>query len=108
MLKTPYLQEIHMSPDEQYAMISETVKCVAHAYAVEGSKQQAPAGLLACTTLAAMDPWARLIPLEPMGVRVPEDEWPRSQFWNRSYQRQDGLESPRDAVVGHLATLIGE
>ena len=44
-LATPYLHEIQESPDAEYAVILATVKCVAHADAVEGSEQEAPAGV---------------------------------------------------------------
>ena len=55
-LATRYLDEIHNSPDAEYAVILPTVKCVAHADAVEGSEQEAPAGVLDSSTLVA---WIR-------------------------------------------------
>ena len=37
------------------------VKCVAHADAVEGSQQGAPAGMLNCSTVVAMDAAGRVL-----------------------------------------------
>ena len=47
--------EMQASPDERNAVIVATVKCVAHADAVEASKQRDPVGVLDCSTLVAMD-----------------------------------------------------
>ena len=102
------MNEIQESPDAEYAVILATVKCVAHADAVEGSEQEAPAGVLDCSTVVAMDPAGRVLLLETMGARASNDDWPRRHFKNRSYQPPQGLESPKDAVVAHLATLIGD
>ena len=38
-LATPYLEEIQESPDDEYAVILATVKCVADTDAGEGSEQ---------------------------------------------------------------------
>ena len=107
-LATPYLNEIQESPDAEYAVILATVKCVAHADAVEGSKQEATAGVLDCSTVVAMDPAGGVLLLETMGTRASYDEGARRHFKNRSYQPPQGLESPKNAVVAHLATLIGD
>ena len=55
-LATPYLYDIQNTPDAQYAVILAIVKCVAHADAVKGTEQDAPAGVLDCSTVVAMDP----------------------------------------------------
>ena len=95
-------------PTEEEVVIITTVKCVPHADAVEGSQKVAPAGLLDWSTVVAMDAAGRLLLLETMGVRPAGDDWRRKHFKNRSYQRREGLESPKDAVLVHLATLIGD
>ena len=107
-LATPYLDEIQITPDAEYAVILATVKCVAHADVVEGSEQEAPAGVLDCSTGVAMDPAGRVLLLEAMGARASSDDWVRSHFKNRSYQPPEGLESPKDVMLTHLATLIGD
>ena len=43
-----------------------------------------------------------------MGARASNDEWARRHFNNRSYQPLQGLEIPKNAVVAHLATRIGD
>ena len=63
-LATQYLQEIQESPVAEYAVILATVKCVLHADAVEGSEEEAPAGVLDCSTLVAMDPAGRVLLLK--------------------------------------------
>ena len=105
-LASPYLNEIQNTPDAEYAVILATVKCVAHTDAVEGSDQVAPAGVLDCSTVVAMDPAGRVLLLETMGARASSDNWARTHFKNRSYQPPQGLERPKNAVVAHLATLI--
>ena len=45
-LDTPYLSEIQESPDADYAVSLATVKCVAHADAVEGSEHVDPVGVV--------------------------------------------------------------
>ena len=89
-LATPYLDQIHNTPDAEYAVILATVKCVAHADAVEGSAQEAPAGVLDCSTVVAMDPAGRVLLLETMGARASNDEWARRHFKNRSSQPPEG------------------
>ena len=42
------------------------------------------------------------------GLRPPGDDWPRPHFKNHRYQPPNGLESPKDATVAHLARLIGD
>ena len=95
-------------PTEEEDVIITTVKCVPHADAVEGSQKVAPAGLLDWSTVVAMDAAGRLLLLETMGVRPAGDDWRRKHFKNRSYQPAEELESPKDAVLVHLATLIGD
>ena len=56
--------------------------------------------------MVAMDGARRTILLETMGARPADDIWPRRHFKKRSYQPPDGLESPKEATVSHLATLI--
>ena len=107
-LATPYLREMQASPEERNAVIIATVKCLAHANAVTASKQTDPVGVLDCNTLVAMDSAGRVLLFETMGKRDPDDDWPRGHFWNRSYQPPDGWECPKEAVVGHLATMIGD
>ena len=107
-LATPYLSEIQESPDAEYAVFLATVKCVAHAEAVEGSEQEAPAGVIDCSTVVAMDPAGRVLLLETRGAPASNDDWARRHFKNRSYQPPQGLESPKNALVAHLATLIGD
>ena len=107
-LATQYSEEIQESSGEDQAVIVATVKCVAHADAVEGYQQVAPAGVLDCRTLIAMDAAGRLLLFEKMGTSVSDDEWARRHFKNRSYQRREGFESPKDAVVAHLETVIGD
>ena len=99
---------MQVSPEERSAVIIATVKWVAHGDALQASKQRDPAGVLDCSTLVAMDSAGRVFLLETMGKRDPDDEWPRRHFWNRSYQPPDGLQSPKDAVVGYLASVIGD
>ena len=91
--------EVQASPEERSAVIIATVKCVAHAEAVDGSKQRDPTGMLDCSTLVAMDCAGRVLLLETMGKREPDDEWPRRHFWNKSYQPPDDLESPKDVLL---------
>ena len=100
--------EMQAAPDERNAVIIATVKCVAHADAVEASKHRDPGGVLDCSTLGGMDPAGRVLHLETMGKRERDDEWPPRHFWNRSYHPPDELESPKEAVVGQLATLLGD
>ena len=57
--------------------------------------------------MVAMDAGGRGLLLETMGMRTADDTWARRHFKNRSYQPPDGLESPRDALIAALATLIG-
>ena len=64
-------------------MIIATVKWVAHADAVEASKQRDPVGVLDCSTLVAMDSAGCELLLETVGKREPDEEWPRRHFWNR-------------------------
>ena len=106
-LATPNLSEIHETPYAEYAVILATVKCVAHADAVEIMEHEAPPGVLDCSTVVAMDPVGRMLLLETMGARARNDDWARRHFKNRRYQPPDGLESQKNAVVGLLATLIG-
>ena len=75
---------------------------------MEASKHRDPAGVLDWSTLFAMDSSGIVLLLETMGKRDQNDEWPRRHFWNRSYQPHDCLESPKNAVVGDLASLIGD
>ena len=82
-LARPYLAEIHESPDDEYAVILSTVKCVTHTDAVEGSEQVAPAGVLDCSTLVPKDAAGRVLLLETMGTRAAEDRWARRHFKNR-------------------------
>ena len=89
-------------------IIIATVKCLAHAVPVEGSQQVAPAGVLDCSTVVAMDVAGRPLLLETIGARAPGNDWSRRHFENRSYQPPDGYESPKQASVAHLATLIGD
>ena len=84
------------------------MKFVAHANAVAPSKQTDPVGVLDCNTLVAMDSAGRVLLFETMGKRDPDDDWPRGHFWNRSYQPPDGWECPKEALVRHLAKLIGD
>ena len=107
-LATPYLAEIQNTRDPQYAVILATVKCVAHDDPVEGSEQEVPAGVLDFSTVVAMDPTGRVFLFEAMGARSSTDEWARTHFRNRSFQPTEGLESPKYAVVAHLATRIGD
>ena len=102
------MDEIQNTPDAEYAVILATVKWVAHADAVEGIEQEASAGVLDCSTVVAMDPAGRVLLLETMGARASNDYWARRHFKNRSYQPPEGLESPTNAVVAPLATLIGD
>ena len=60
-LASPYLMEMQASPDERNAIIVATGKCVAHADAVEASKQSDPVGVLDCSTLVAMGPTGRIL-----------------------------------------------
>ena len=69
-LASPYLVEVEASPEERSAVIIDTVKCAAHAEAVDGSKQRDPAGVLDCSTLVAMDVAGRVLLLETMGKRA--------------------------------------
>ena len=43
-----------------------------------------------------------------MGACVSNDDWARRHFKNRSYQPPQVLEGPKNAVVAHLTTLIGD
>ena len=45
-LASPYLMEMQASPEERSAVIIATVKCVAHAEAVEASKERDQADVL--------------------------------------------------------------
>ena len=47
-------------PNADEVVIMATGKCVAHAYAVEGSQQVAPAGMLDCIPGVAMDATGRV------------------------------------------------
>ena len=107
-LATPYLAEIQQIPNEEEVLLIATVKCVANADTVQGSQQVAPAGVLDCSTVVAMDAAERPLLLETMGVRTAGGDWMLRHFKNRSYQPRDVLESPKDATVGHLAPLIGD
>ena len=100
--------EIQETPDDQYPEILGKVKYLAHADAVAGSKQEAPAGVLDSRTVVAMDPAGRLLLLETMGARAPDDPSGRRHFKDRSKLPPDSLDSPKPAVLAHLATLIGE
>ena len=100
--------EMQASPEERSAVNIATVKCVAHAEAVEPSKQRDPAGVLDCSTPVAMDCAGRVLLLETMAKREPDHDWPRRHFWNKIYQPPDDLETSKDVVVGHLASLIGD
>ena len=106
-LATPILDEISEMPSEEEAIIIARVKCVAHSDAVEGGQQISPVGVLDCSTVVAMHVAGRPLLLETIGARTPIDDWSRRHFNNRSYQTPDGLESPKEATVAHLATLIG-
>ena len=54
-LATPILEEVQEMPNEVIAIIIATVKCVAPACAVEEIEQVAPADLLDCNTVMAID-----------------------------------------------------
>ena len=95
-------------PNEDDLVIIATVKCVAHADAVEGTQQVASGGVLDCSTVEGMNAAVRLLLLETMGVRSACDDCVRRHFRNRISQPQDGSESPRNAEVAHWATLIGD
>ena len=82
--------------------------CVAHGDAVDGIAQQAPVGGLNCSTVVGMDPAGKVLLLETMGARAHDEDWARRHFKNRSSQPPEGLESPKDAAVAHLSTLIGD
>ena len=84
------------------------MNCVAHTDALEGSEQVAPAGVLDCSTVVAMDAGARVLLVDPMVTRAAGDEWARRHFKNRSYQPAEGFQSPKNAVIAYLATMIGE
>ena len=83
-LVTPILEEIQKMRGEQEVVILATVKCVAHADAVEGSQKVGPAGVLDCSTVVGMDAGGRLVLLETIGARPAGDEWARRHFKNRS------------------------
>ena len=106
-LAKPYLEQIQETPEDEDALILATVKCVAHIDSVEASEQVAPVGVLDCSTVLALHAAGRVLLAETMGSRAPDDTWARRQFKHRSYQQSDGLESPRDALIAALATLIG-
>ena len=63
-ITAPYLVEMQESSDDPYAVILETVNCVGHADAVEGSKQEAPACVRDCSSFLAMEPAGRVLTLE--------------------------------------------
>ena len=107
-LATPYLDEILETPDAEYVVILATLKCVAHGDAVDGSEQEAAACVLDCSTVVAMDPAGRILLLETMGARASSDNWARRHFKIRKHEPQEGLVSPKEALVAYLATLIGE
>ena len=104
-LATLILDEVQEMPNEDEVIIIATFK-FAHADAVEESEQVAQAGVLDCSTVVAMDVAGRVLLLETIGARPAGDDWARRHFKNRSYQPPDGLESPKDATLAHLATLI--
>ena len=106
-LATSILHEVQMMPYEAKVIILATLKCVAHTDAVDGSEQLAPAGVLDCSTMVAMDVAGRPLLLETMGARPADDPWGCRHFKNRSYQPLDRLESPKGESVSHLATPIG-
>ena len=54
-----------------------------------------------------MDPAGRVLLFDTRGARATDDDWARSHFKNRNYQPPEGFESPKNAAVAHLATLIG-
>ena len=54
------------------------MKCVADPDAVEGIQQVAPAGILDCSTLVAIDAAGRVLLLDPIGYRAVGDDWVRS------------------------------
>ena len=95
-------------PTEQEAVIIATVKNIAHGYVVEGSEQEAPTGVVDCSTLMVMDAAGRILLLETIGARPACDDRARRHVENRRSQPSDGLESPSDAEVAHLAKLIGD
>ena len=95
-------------PSEEEAILIAIAKCVAHSVAVEGSHYLAPAGVLDWSTVVAMDMAGRTLLLETIGARAAADERSRRHFKNRSYEPPDGLESPNQATIAHLATLIGD
>ena len=89
-------------------MSRATVICVAHGNSVEGSAQEAPAGVLDCSIVVAIDQAGGVLLLETTGARASNDEWARRHFKNRSYQPPEGFERPENAVVEDLASLIGD
>ena len=105
-LATIILDEIQQRPSEEDAILIAIAKCVPHAVSVEGSQKVAPAGVLDCSTVMAMDVAGRVLLLETMGARCTVDAWSQRHFKNRSCQQPDGLESPRNAVLANLAMLI--
>ena len=93
-------------PTEDDVLIIPTVKSVEHADSVQESEQVAAAVMRDCSTVVAMDVAGRFLLLETMETRPARDEWARTHFKNRSFQPPDGMESPKDAAVAQLATLI--
>ena len=89
------LDEVQDMPTEDDVVLIATGKCVAHADAVEESQQGAPAGMLDCCTVVAMDVAGRRLLLETIGARAPSDDRSRRHFKKQSFQTPDGLESPR-------------
>ena len=54
-LASPNLDEIQEMPNQDQAVLIATLKCVAHAEAVEGSQQVAPAWMLDWSTVVSME-----------------------------------------------------
>ena len=54
-LATPILEEPQEMPNANAVVIIPTMKCLAHADAVDGSKQVSPAGVLDCSNVMGID-----------------------------------------------------
>ena len=67
-LATPILDEIREMSGEQEAVFIATVKSVTHAYAVERGQHIAPASVLDCSTVVAIDEAGRLLLWETIGA----------------------------------------
>ena len=61
-------------PSEEEGIIIATVKWVAHAAAVQGRQQVAPAGMLDCRTVVAMDVAGRPLLWGTIAAPAPVDE----------------------------------